>query len=154
VVNFKLQIEILAMKLRVILEKTPVNVGFGIQKGKGSQYKIEQFQLGNGQNLSFDCVVQVKKTVNNSIDFSGDCVQGPKQERFIYINIGTSAGQIGSIWTRRLKVPLRNITEELVSKISENDSFCLETTVPATGKDGTPNCATVKPFAGWVLGKY
>jgi hypothetical protein len=142
------------MKCRIILEKTPNNVGFGMQKGKGSDYEIEQYQLGSGQNLSFECVVKVKKTTEGSIDFSGVSIQGTTQERFIYINIGTSAGQIGSIWTRRLKVPLRGITEEMVSKVSENDGFCLETIVPAIGKDGTPNCATVKPFEGWFAQKY
>lgn len=142
------------MKIRIILEKTPMNVGFGIQKGKGMQYQIEQFQLGNGQNLSFDCDAQVKKGIVGSIDFSGISIQGTSQERFIYINIGTSAGQIGSIWTRRLKVPLRGITEEMVSKASQNETFCLETIVPAIGKDGSPNCATVKPFLGWSVRKY
>jgi hypothetical protein len=142
------------MKCRIILEKSPNYVGFGIQKGKGTGYEVEQYQLGNGQNLSFECVVQVKKTSVGTIDFSGINVQGTAQERFIYINIGTSARQIGSIWTRRLKVPLRDITEEMVSKARENDSFCLETIVPAIGKDGTPNCATVKPFAGWSVQKY
>jgi Family of unknown function (DUF5990) len=142
------------MKLRIILEKTPNNVGFGIQKGKGSQFEIEQYQLGNGQNLSFECAAQVKKTTNGSMDFSGTSIQGTTQERFIYINIGTSAGQIGSIWTRRLKVPLRGITETMISEASQDNSFCLETTVPAIGKDGTPNCATVKPFAGWIVQKY
>ena len=142
------------MKCRIVLEKTPNNVGFSIQKGKGTQYAIEQYQLGNGQNLSFECIAQVKKTTDGSIDFSGVSIQGTTQERFIYINIGTSAGQIGSVWTRRLKVPLRDITEEMVLKANENDTFCLETTVPAIGKDGTPNCATVKPFAGWSIKKY
>ena len=141
------------MKFRIILEKTPIGVGFGVQKGKGSQYEIEQFKLGNGQDLSFDCTAQVKKAINNSIDFSGISIQGTTQERFIYINIGTSAGQIGSIWNRRLKVPLRGITEEMVSMASQNELFCLETKVPAIGKDGTPTCATVKPFAGWSVQK-
>ena len=136
------------MKCRIILEKTPNNVGFSIQKGKGTPYEIEQYQLGNGQNLSFECMVQVKKTPDGSIDFSGISIQGTTQARFIYINIGTLARQIDAIWNRRLKVPLRGITQEMFSEASQNDTFCLETVVPAIGKNGTPNCATVKPFAG------
>ena len=97
------------MKCRIILEKTPNNVGFSIQKGKGTPYEIEQYQLGNGQNLSFECMVQVKKTPDGSIDFSGISIQGTTQARFIYINIGTSARQIDAIWNRRLKVPLRHV---------------------------------------------
>jgi Family of unknown function (DUF5990) len=71
------------MKCRIVLEKTPNNVGFGIQKGKTSAHEIEQYQLGNEQNLSFECIVQVKKTTVGAIDFSGVCVQGTTQERFI-----------------------------------------------------------------------
>ncbi len=142
------------MKFCIILEKTPTNVGFGIQKGKGKQYEIEQFQLGNGKNLCFDFVAEVKKSINSSIDFSGVNIQGAMHERFIYINIGISAGQIDSIWNRRLKVPLRGVTEEMISKTSQNESLWLETIVPALGKDGTPNCATVKPFLGWSVQKY
>jgi hypothetical protein len=142
------------MKCRIILEKTPNGVGFGIQKGRGNNFEIEQYQIGNGQNLSFEFIAQVKKKSISTIDFSGICIQGSTQERFIYINIGTSAGQNGSIWTRRLKVPLRDITEEMVTKASQNQNFCLETRVPAIGKDGTPNCAMVKPFGGWFVEKY
>ncbi len=139
------------MKFRIILEKTPIGVGFGIQIGKGNQYEIDQFQMGNGQDLNFECSAQVKKNSTGALDFYGLTIQGPTKERFIYINIGTSAGQIGSNWTRRLKVPLRGIAEEMVLVASQNETCYLETRVPALGKDGTPNCATVKPFGGWSL---
>ncbi len=142
------------MNFRIILEKTPINVLFGLQKGKGTAYETIQKQLGDDGDLHFDCVAQIKKAKNGAIDFAGDCIHGIVEERFIYINIGTSAGQWDSIWTRRLKVPLRNITEEMLAKTSENDLFYLETKVPAIGKDGTPNCATVKPFNGWKIEKY
>ena len=141
------------IKFRIILEKTPLNVYFGLQKGKGTLYETIQKQLGNEQNLSFEGEMQVKKTATGSYDFLGDCIQGTTTERFIYIGIGTAAGQLNSIWSRRLKVPLREITAEMMLKLNENDSFWLETKVPAIGKDGTPNCATVKPFDGWSIQK-
>jgi hypothetical protein len=34
-----------------------------------------------------------------------------------------------------------------------NPQLLFEAIVPGTGKDGGPNCATVKPFAGWRLKK-
>jgi hypothetical protein len=48
-------------------------------------------------------------------------------------------------WSRRLKVPLRGITWEMIERKNS-----LQTRVPGTGKDGSPTCATVKPFAGWT----
>ena len=39
-------------------------------------------------------------------NFAGPFVQGPAGERFVYINIGTYAGQLNTPWSRRLKIPL------------------------------------------------
>jgi Family of unknown function (DUF5990) len=83
--------------------------------------------------------------------FSGPFVQGPAGAKFIYIDIGTCAGQTDTIWTRRLKVPLTGITWELIDQLMANPSLVLETKVPGTGKDGGPNCASVKPFEGWHI---
>lgn len=54
-----------------------------------------------------------------------------------------------SVFGRRLKVPLYVITWELINELSANPGSVLQASVPGKGKDGTPNCATVKPFAGW-----
>jgi hypothetical protein len=71
--------------------------------------------------------------------------------RFIYINIGKSAGQFGSCWERRLKIPLGGITWEMIEKASTK--MLLEARLPGTGKDGGPSCATVKPTEGWAVRK-
>ena len=78
-------------------------------------------------------------------------MQGPAGQRFVYIDIGTCAGQTGTPWSRRLKIPLNGITWELVDRASTDARAVLESRVPGTGRDGGPNCATVKPFAGWTL---
>jgi hypothetical protein len=81
----------------------------------------------------------------------GPFVQGPSSARFVYLDIGAAAGQIDSSWSRRLKVPLTGITAEILSRVDKAPKLIRETHVPGTGKDGGPNCATVKPFAGWKL---
>lgn len=124
------------MILRIILEKPPAGVDFGLQQGRGSNYETVQKQRSTGGDLTFQFDVGVKA----GPDFTGPFVQGPKGERFIYIDIGTCAGQTDTPWSRRLKIPLRGITET---------AGVLETRVPGTGRDGGPACATVKPFAGW-----
>ncbi|HYJ85907.1 MAG TPA: DUF5990 family protein [Pyrinomonadaceae bacterium] len=68
---------------------------------------------------------------------------------FVYIDIGTYAGQKETGWSRRLKVPLRGITWDMIDGAMAAGQ--LETRVPGTGKDGSPSCATVKPFPGWKL---
>lgn len=137
--------------IRIILENPPAGVDFGIQKGKGNSYETIQKQRSNQGNLSFECKISVKQSESSSPDFAGPYVHGPINERFIYIDIGTYAGQLGSAWSRRLKIPLRDISPETIKVLLSDPAGILETKVPGTGKDGEPNCATVKPFGGWYL---
>ena len=139
------------LPIRIILESPPTGVDFGIQKGNGNKYETIQKQRSNKSDLCFEFKVLVKESQTSLPNFTGPYVQGPSNERFIYIDIGTYAGQIDSDWNRRLKIPLRNISAEMIKILLANSSFILETKVPGTGKDGGPNCATVKPFSGWHL---
>ena len=139
------------LKLRIILEKPPTGVDFALQKGSGNKYEIIQKQRADAQDLQFELSVNVKGTKDTLPNLLGTFVQGPVKERFIYLNIGVSARQFDSIWSRRLKIPLRGIIWEIVDQMLTNPDLTLETRVPGTGKDGTPNCATVKPFDGWHL---
>ena len=137
--------------IRIILEKPPTGVDFGIQKGKGNPYETIQKQRSNNNDLSFELKILVKEGQTLLPDFTGPYVHGPLNERFIYIEIGTCAGQVDSVWSRRLKIPLRDISTETIKFLLSDPSFMLEAKVPGTGKDGGPNCATVKPFSGWHL---
>ena len=140
-----------SVKLHIILENPLEGVLFGLQKGKGTDYDTIQKQISDAQDLHFNLTADIKADVDGLPDFFGDSIHGVRNGRFIYINIGTSAGQIDSCWNRRLKIPLRNITWVMLDKISENAPFILETKVNGRGKDGSPNCATVKPFGGWSI---
>ena len=139
------------LPIRIILEGPPTGVDFGIQKGNGNQYETIQKQRSNNNDLSFEFKISVKESKTPLPNFTGPYVQGPLNERFIYIDIGTYAGQTDSVWGRRLKIPLRDISYETIKLLLTDSSFILETKVPGTGKDGGPNCATVKPFFGWHL---
>ncbi len=144
--------------LRIVLEKPPAGVDFGLQKGRGNDYETVQIQRFKGQDLIFDFTVRAKAPAKaNAKDaapnFLGPFVQGPTGERFVYIDIGTYARQTGTCWSRRLKIPLRGITWKMIEEESEEKSL-LETRVAGTGKDGSPSCATPKPFSGWKLVKY
>ena len=139
------------LPIRIILESPPTGVDFGIQKGNGNQYETIQKQRSNNNDLSFEFKISVKEGQTSLPDFTGPYVQGPLNERFIYIDIGTCAGQMDSVWSRRLKIPLSGISTETIKLLLTDSSFILEAKVPGTSKDGGPNCATVKPFSGWHL---
>ena len=138
------------LSLRIILENPLAGVDYALQSGSGGKFELVQKQVSGTGDLIFNLMANVKGSKDELPDFSGPFIQGNKGERFIYINIGTYAGNPNSEWGRRLKVPLRDITWEAISKLVSNQQLVLETSVPGKGKDGTPSCATVKPFAGWT----
>src|SRR5688500_18497282 len=108
--------------MRIILEKPLAGVDFGVQKGRGNDYETIQKQRSNGKDLSFEFTVRVKPgNKDGSPNFLGPIVQGPTGERFVYIDIGTYAGQTGTGWSRRLKIPLRGITWEMIDQLSDSD---------------------------------
>ena len=137
--------------LQIILIKPTPAVVFGLQKGSGNNYETVQKQVSTSEDLIFTFTIKVKG--NRSIDklpkLSGSFAQGPADSKFVYIDIGTYAGQSDSIWSRRLKIPLTGITWKDIDLLTSNSM--MQTTVPGTGRDGGPNCATVKPFDGWHL---
>jgi hypothetical protein len=136
--------------LRIVLESPPAGVDFGLQKGQGNEYETVQTQRSKTGDLRFEFSVRVKEDKRGEPTFLGPFTQGPPQERFVYLDIGTYAGQTDTQWSRRLKVPLRGITWRMIEQAADSGA-ALETHVPGTGRDGGPNCATVKPFAGWKL---
>ena len=138
------------LTLRIILEAPPAGIDFGLQEGRGNDYKTVQTQRSKSGDLTFTFSVRAKQGTDGAPTFLGPFTQGPPHERFVYIDIGTLAGQTDTLWSRRLKIPLHGITWELVEQALASSQM-LETRVPGTGRDGGPSCATVKPFRGWIL---
>ena len=64
--------------------------------------------------------------------------------RFVYIRIGTSAGDHAAAWSRRAKIDIHDIPKALLVPNAR-----LEVHLPGRGKDGSPACATVRPVIGW-----
>jgi Family of unknown function (DUF5990) len=140
------------LRLRIVLERPPSGVDFGLQKGRGSAYETIQKQRSQTKDLYFEFTVEVKGGRKAAMPtLLGPLAQGPPGERFVYIDIGTYAGQADSLWSRRLKIPLRGITWDMIDRLADDSRAVLEARVPGTGRDGGPTCGTVKAFDGWKL---
>ena len=123
--------------LRIILQEVMPGVDFALQKGHGSKYEPVQRQRASKKtDLSFEFPVTIKTDKRGEPDFAGEFVQGGRGDRYVYVDIGTYAGQSGTSWSRRLKVPLSRITWDLI-----NSGSTLVGEIPGTGKDGGPSCA-------------
>jgi Family of unknown function (DUF5990) len=135
------------LTLRIIVEQPPSGVDFALQKGTGNHYEPVQKQRSNGKDLTFEFQPSIRQGASdNIVVIGGPFVQGPARQRFVYVDIGTYAGQADSCWSRRLKIPLDGISAKVV-----RTGGVLEARVSGTGRDGGPNCATVKEFEGWKV---
>lgn len=144
----------IVVPLRIVLVDPPPGVDFGIQQGKGNDYKTIGVQRSKGSKLVLECTINVKGDRDDGPPyFVGPISQGPPTGRFIYIDIGKSAGQFDSCWQRRIKIPLEGVSWELIDSVLEDPKRMLQATIPGTGKDGGPICATVKPTDGWKMVK-
>ena len=120
---------------------------YGLQKGKGNNYETIQKQLASSGDLTFEFHVGIKFDEGHPV-FFGPFTQGSRVERFIYIDIGTYAGQTETRWGRRLKIPLKGITSNLFERFTDAD--CLLAALPGSdSKDGGPTCGTIQPLKGW-----
>lgn len=138
------------VRLRIVLVAPPAGVDFGIQEGKGNDYRTIQKQRSKDADLAFEFTVIVKDNREDELpNFLGPLAQGPATGRFIYVDIGTYAGQSASPWGRRIKVPLGGISWEMIRKASTK--LVLDARLPGTGNDGGPSCGTLKPADGWKV---
>jgi Family of unknown function (DUF5990) len=119
--------------LRIVLQCPTAGVDFGLQKGHGSSYETVQKQRSKAKDLEFEFNVTVKPGGSEPA-FSGPFVQGPFGEKFVYIDIGTYAGQTDTPWSRRLKIPLNVIAWKMIKA-----GHILVAHIPVPGKMASPH---------------
>ena len=73
--------------------------------------------------------------------------EGPER-RFVYVRIGTAAGQRVSPWTRRMKIDIHDVDPALLERAMAGET--LQATIDGTAADGSPVCATIRPV-NWSI---
>jgi len=130
------------LSLRIIVTDPVPGVALALQSGPSA---IVPPTSVAPTAVTFDLTVEASApTADGIVVFHGPFTQGPPAARFVYITVGTRAGQPGSPWERRAKIPLGGIGAELVTRAVARPGSVLEVRVGGRGRDGTPVCATVK----------
>ncbi|MFN3667949.1 MAG: DUF5990 family protein [Brevundimonas sp.] len=125
------------MTLRLIIDDPVPGVRYSLQK---DDLPFEPRTAGDGP-LAFELPI----TVHPDGRLTGPFVRGEGPlRRFVYLRIGTSAGDHASPWSRRAKVDIHDIPKALLAPDAR-----LEVHLPGRGKDGSPACATVRPLSAW-----
>lgn len=128
--------------LRITVHHPPNGVIFAVQR---SRAELLAPSVSTSDFLVFDFTVRLGETAAGaSPRLLGPFTQGPPAARFVYVNSGQSAGQPGSCWERRAKIPLGGITAAMIRAAMRTSDGRIETEFNGTGADGGPTCATVK----------
>lgn len=126
--------------LRLTIADPVPGVRYSLQKDDAPQEPV----TATDAPLSFD--VPIRLADDNRM--LGPFVRREgKDRRFVYIRIGTSAGDHAGEWSRRAKIDIHDIPPALLDRA--RGGAVLEVILPGKGKDGTPACATVRPLEGW-----
>jgi hypothetical protein len=141
--------------LRVVVVRPPAGVRLGVQRGRD---EIVGAADSVGEDLAFDFAVRVIDDGGGgkgaAVRLGGPFVQGPAGGKFVYVCSGAMAGQAGSCWSRRAKVPLAGVTARLVREAMNGRGARLEARFDGTGRDGGPSCASVKLVGdGWRVAR-
>ncbi|MGD2133429.1 MAG: DUF5990 family protein [Maricaulaceae bacterium] len=128
--------------MRLVVDGPAPGVAHSLQdkKSRPVDAKISK----NGAALAFEFPIRFSAGPR----FYGEQVRSEGPERqFVYIGVGTGAGQSGSCWSRRMKIDIHKIPQTQLDKAAKGK--VLEAVVDGLGEDGTPACATVVPRQAW-----
>ena len=138
------QVEI---RLRIVIENPVPGVLHSLQEDDAP---LDPKKSKSGEALSFDFPIRVGSQEDGRPKFFGKQVrpEGPVR-RFVYIRIGTAAGDHASPWTRRMKIDIHDIDPKLLEQAAKGG--VLVGTIGGTAKDGSPACATIRPVVWGVV---
>jgi hypothetical protein len=121
------------MKLRITLLAPPPGILFSLQDRKN---QLSQHTHSTGADITFELEMEVDEAGRAK----GPFAMGPPAARFLYISSGSYAGQPGTVFNRRAKIPLSGLPSAAIA----------ETEINGRAKDGGPACATVPLLnGGW-----
>jgi len=136
------------LRLRLVLVDPSPDVLFGLQRGSS---EIVGAKRSTGDSLTFDFDLRARPE-GGSLRLLGPFTQGPPSARFVYLNVGTYAGDPTSCWSRRAKIPLSGLTPELCEQALATPSGLLQASIAGRGRDGSPVCAGVRLLEpGWSV---
>jgi len=133
--------------LRLIVRHPLPGVELRVQRGRDGLLAPTSV---SADAVTFEFPLEVQVREDGSTQFRGPEVQGPPAGRFVYVTVGTRAGQAGSPWNRRAKVSLMGLRSADVAAALAHPDALLVGMIEGRGRDGGPACASVPLLGdGW-----
>ena len=139
-----------ALALRITVVDPPPSISWALQLGRDELVKPT---TSTRARVSFDFSVEVVAGDSSAtFRLRGPAVQGRPGERFVYLCVGSYAGQAGAKASGRAKVSLEGITRSLLDAVLAKPSAVLEVQFAGTARDGGPSRASVPLLdEGWRI---
>ena len=134
------------VRARIVIERPVPGVLHSLQE---DDKPLDPKASKAGEPLAFDFPLRIERTAEGAKFFGKQVRREGKERRFVYIRIGTSAGQWLSAWNRRMKIDIHDIDGALLDKAAKGG--VLEGTIDGTAKDDSPACATIRPVSWRVV---
>ena len=129
------------VRARIVIERPVSGVLHSLQEGDAKP--LDPKRSTGGEALAFDFPLRIERTADGAKFFGPQVRREGKVRRFVYVRVGTSAGDLASPWTRRMKIDIHDIDPALVDAAIAGG--VLVGMINGTEKDGSPACATVRP---------
>jgi hypothetical protein len=119
----------------------------GIQHGT----EIIEAAPAVSKRIVFRPTLRAQRNADGSVNFLGPFAQGPKEERFIYLNWVTTDGKAPTAMVGRIKLQLNHIKWTAVAKAAQGDEP-IRVKLALTNAKGNPVMASIRPdVAKWEL---
>jgi hypothetical protein len=132
------QVEIRA---RLVIEHPVAGVLHSLQEGDARPLDPKRSQAGEA--LAFEFPLRIERTAEGAKFFGPQVRREGPVRRFVYVRVGTAAGDTASPWTRRMKIDIHDIDPALLDRAIAGG--VLDATIDGTLPDGSPACATIRP---------
>jgi hypothetical protein len=128
------------VRARIVIERPVAGVMHSLQEDDAPlDPKVSQA----GEPLAFDFPLRIERTADGAKFFGKQVRREGPVRRFVYVRVGTAAGDRASPWARRMKIDIHDVDPALLDAALVGG--VLEGTLDGTLPDGSPACATIRP---------
>jgi Family of unknown function (DUF5990) len=145
--EIEIEIEILCTDLPGVEWQGHTPLHLGIQRDKA----VIEIASAGAERIRFHPMLRVRRNPDGSANFLGPFAQGPRTERFIYLNWLTLRGTEIASHVGRIKLHLNHLSFADVKKAADRDRP-IRVTLCLTSPKNSPVMASVRPGAAkWEL---
>lgn len=137
------------LPIRIVVEDPIPGLAIALQSGRAAKAELVPPASRSAKTVAFDLAVTVDgRLPDGRPRLLGPCVQGPPEARFVYLAVGSYAGQADAEWSGRIKVPLDGLDWDEIA--ASPPGYRAVARIAGRSPKGGPALASVKLLApGW-----